>query len=234
MKTPVVLLPALLCRAGLFIHQIKALEDDYDFFVPENGTDSSVEDAAKRILKSVPECFILGGVSMGGYIAFEILRQAPERVKALVLMDTNARSDPPAAREKRLKMMDTAQKQGIEAVITPTLLDIIAPVHRDNDVIRHILAHMAETTGVERYLNEQKLIMNRPDSENLLSEIKCPVLVAGGERDTLSPPEAMDAVAAKIPNSAHVIIDNSGHLPPLENPAAVTASWRLFFEKNRI
>lgn len=234
MKTPVVLLPALLCQAGLFIHQIKALEDDYDFFVPENGTDANVADAAKRILKTVPEHFILGGISMGGYIAFEILRQAPERVKALVLMDTNARSDPPAAREKRTAMIENARKNGIEAVIPSALLDIIAPVHRDNDVIRHILTHMAETTGVERYVNEQELIMSRPDSENLLPEIKCPVLVIGGERDALSPPEAMDALAAKIQNSAHVIIENSGHLPPLENPAAVTATWRLFFEKNEI
>jgi len=234
MKTPVVLLPALLCQAGLFIHQIKALEDDYDFFVPENGTDANVSDAAKRILKTVPERFILGGVSMGGYIAFEILRQAPERVKALVLMDTNARSDPPAAREKRTKMMEVARKRGIASIISPALLDIIAPVHRDNDVIRHILTHMAETTGVERYINEQELIMNRPDSEDLLTKIKCPVLVMGGEKDTLSPPESMDAIAAKIPNSAHVIIENSGHLPPLENPAAVTTTWRLFFEKNGI
>ena len=232
MKTPVVLLPALLCDAGLFIHQIKALEDEYDFFVPENGTDANIGEAAERILKRMPDRFILGGISMGGYISFEILRRAPQRVAALILMDTNARSDPPAAREKRLKMIERAKHQGIDSVISPALLDIIAPVHRDNDMIRHILTHMARITGIERYINEQSLIMNRPDSSDLLPRIACPVLVMGGQRDTLSPPEAMDAIAAEIPNSAHVIIENSGHLPPLENPAAVTAAWRLFFEKN--
>lgn len=232
MKTSVVLLPALLCNAGLFIHQIKALESDYDFFVPENGTATSVRDAAERILNAMPERFILGGISMGGYISFEILRQAPERVAALILMDTNTRSDPPAAQEKRLKMIELVRSQGIESVISPALLDIIAPIHRDDDIIRHILTHMAQTTGIEHYINEQKLIMSRPDSDTLLPEIKCPVLVMGGALDTLSPPDALDAIAAKIPNSAHVIIENSGHLPPLENPAAVTATWRLFFKQN--
>ena len=129
-------------------------------------------------------------------------------------------------------MIERVQSLGIESVISPALLDIIAPIHRDNDVIRHILTHMAQTTGVKRYINEQKLIMSRPDSDTLLPEIKCPVLVMGGALDTLSPPDALDAIAAKIPNSAHVIIENSGHLPPLENPAAVTAIWRLFFKQN--
>ena len=234
MKTPVVLLPALLCNAGLFIHQIKALENEFDVFVTENGTDASLADAAGRILKQVPERFILGGISMGGYIAFEILRQAPERVAALILMDTNARSDPPAAQEKRRKAIETAETSGIEAVIPSALLNIIAPVHRDNETIRHILTQMAQKTGIKRYVNEQMLIMGRPDSTDLLKKITCPVLVMGGESDALSPPEAMDAIAAQIPHSAHVIIENSGHLPPLENPAAVTAVWRMFFRQNPV
>ncbi|MBR1778593.1 MAG: alpha/beta hydrolase [Alphaproteobacteria bacterium] len=230
MKTPVVLLPALLCNAGLFIHQIKALEETCDFFVPEPGKDTDVSAAARRILNQVPDRFILGGISMGGYIAFEIMRQAPECAAGLILMDTNARSDPPAAREKRRKMIETAQKEGIKSVISPALLDIIAPVNR-NDITTHILTHMAIAMGVEKYINEQTLIMNRPESTDLLPTLSCPVLVMGGELDVLSPPAAMDEIAAQIPNSAHVIIENSGHLPPIENPAAVTAAWRLFFKQ---
>ena len=127
-------------------------------------------------------------------------------------------------------MIKTAQTEGIGAVIAPALLDIILPKNRQNDVIRHILTHMAETIGVEKYVNQQTLIMTRPDSTDLLSKISCPTLIMGGAQDALSPTEALDKIAEKIPESMHVIIKNSGHLPPIESPAAVTAAWRLFFE----
>ncbi len=231
MKLPVVLLPALLCNAGLFIHQIKKFEDKVDFFVPDLGTDTTVGDTARRILKQAPKHFVLGGISMGGYVAFEILRQAPNRVMGLILMDTNAHQDPEIARNKRSKMIETAQKKGVEAVIESALLNIIAKKHRNNDVIRHVLTHMAKTTGVEKYVNEQKIIMSRPDSSDLLKNISCPVLVMGGEEDALSSPDDLDKMTAQIPTAIHAIIADSGHLPPLENPAAVNAAWNIFFEK---
>lgn len=231
MKTPVVFLPALLCNAGLFIHQIKTMESECDFYVPDLGLDENVSDAAARVLKRAPERFVLGGISMGGYVALEIMRQAPERVRGLILADTNAHADPEAAREKRLKAIETAREKGIEPLIKPTLLDIIAPEHRSNDVTRHILERMAELTGVDKYVNEQKTIMSRPDSTALIGKIDCPVLVVGGEKDALSPPDALDAMTRLIPRAAHVVIRNAAHLPPLENPAAFTAALRAFIEK---
>lgn len=231
MKTPVVFLPALLCNAGLFIHQIKTMESECDFYVPDLGLDENVSDAAARVLKRAPERFVLGGISMGGYVALEIMRQAPERVRGLILADTNAHADPEAAREKRLKAIETAREKGIEPLIKPTLLDIIAPEHRSNDVTRHILERMAELTGVDKYVNEQKTIMSRPDSTASIGKIDCPVLVVGGEKDALSPPDSLDAMTRLIPRAAHVVIRNAAHLPPLENPAAFTAALRAFIEK---
>lgn len=231
MKTPVVFLPALLCNAGLFIHQIKTMESECDFYVPDLGLDENVSDAAARVLKRAPERFVLGGISMGGYVALEIMRQAPERVRGLILADTNAHADPEAAREKRLKAIETVREKGIEPLIKPTLLDIIAPEHRSNDVTRHILERMAELTGVDKYVNEQKTIMSRPDSTASIGKIDCPVLVVGGEKDALSPPDALDAMTRLIPRAAHVVIRNAAHLPPLENPAAFTAALRAFIEK---
>lgn len=231
MKTPVVFLPALLCNAGLFIHQIKTMESECDFYVPDLGLDENVSDAAARVLKRAPERFVLGGISMGGYVALEIMRQASERVRGLILADTNAHADPEAAREKRLKAIETAREKGIEPLIKPTLLDIIAPEHRSNDVTRHILERMAELTGVDKYVNEQKTIMSRPDSTASIGKIDCPVLVVGGEKDALSPPDALDAMTRLIPRAAHVVIKNAAHLPPLENPAAFTAALRAFIEK---
>lgn len=231
MKTPVVFLPALLCNAGLFIHQIKTMESECDFYVPDLGLDENVSDAAARVLKRAPERFVLGGISMGGYVALEIMRQSPERVRGLILADTNAHADPEAARGKRLKAIETAREKGIEPLIKPTLLDIIAPEHRSNDVTRHILERMAELTGVDKYVNEQKTIMSRPDSTASIGKIDCPVLVVGGEKDALSPPDALDAMTRLIPRAAHVVIRNAAHLPPLENPAAFTAALRAFIEK---
>lgn len=231
MKLPVVLLPALLCNAGLFIHQIKALENEVDFFVPDLGTDTDIADTARRILSRIRGRFVLAGISMGGYVAFEILRQAPQRVAGLILMDTNAHADPEPARKKRSEMIETAQTQGIEAVMESALFGIISPEHRNNDITRHILEHMAQSTGVEKYVNEQKIIMSRPDSTELLKNIQCPVLVMGGQQDVLSTPESLDQMTAQIPTAVHAVIANSGHLPPLENPAAVTTAWRAFFKQ---
>ncbi len=233
MKTPVVLLPALLCNAGLFIYQIKTFEDQFDFFIPDLGNYTNVSEAANNILKKLPQHFILGGISMGGYVAFEMLKQAPQRIKGLILMDTNAHSDPPSLREKRKEMIEKAQNQGIKAVIDSSLLSIISEKKRKDDIIRHILVRMAETTGVQKYVNQQKTIMTRPDSTNLLNTIKCPVLVMGGKEDTLSTPESLDKMTEQIPTAIHAIITDSGHLPPLENPAAVSAAWRTFFNKLR-
>ncbi len=234
MKTPVVLLPALLCNAGLFIHQIKALESEADFFVPDLGLDTTVSATARRILNQIKGDFVLGGISMGGYVAFEILRQAPERVKGLILMDTNAHADPEPARQKRAEMVETARTGGIESVIEPSLFNVVAPQHRGNDLIRHVLEHMARATGVEKYANEQRVISTRPDSSELLGKIACPTLVLGGENDVLSPPESMDTITARIPTAIHAVIKNSGHLPPLENPAATNAALRVFLNRARI
>lgn len=128
-------------------------------------------------------------------------------------------------------MIETAQTQGIEAVMESALFGIISPDHRDNDIIRHILEHMARTTGVDKYVNEQKTIMSRPDSTELLKKIPCPALVMGGAQDALSPPESLDRMTAQIPTAVHAVIADSGHLPPLENPAAVTAAWRVFLSR---
>ena len=93
---------------------------------------------------------------------------------------------------------------------------------------------MARATGVEKYVNEQRVISTRPDSAELLEKIACPTLVLGGEDDLLSPPASMDAITARIPTAIHAVIKDSGHLPPLENPSATTAALRVFLNRARI
>lgn len=234
MKPPVVLLPALLCNAGLFIHQIKTLEEDFDFIVPDLGLEKEISSCAKRILTQLPSSFVLGGISMGGYVAFEILRQAPERVKGLILMDTNASEDTQEKKKKRLEMIELAKTNGIEPLIKPSLIDILAPCHQQNEMINHILVHMARATGVEKYINEQHLIMSRKSAFSLLDKMTCPTLVLTGDQDALSPIEEMEKLAKKIPYSLFAIIENAGHLPCLEKPSAINGVLKTFIKQIKI
>lgn len=227
-KASVVLLPGLLCNAGLFINQINAFKEQADFFVPDLGIDGNIRSAARRILSSAPETFALGGLSMGGYVALEIMRQAPERVSKLILMDTTASPDAPQKRESRLKGIEFARRNGLEALIKTALLDIVAPKHRSNEMLKTVLTHMAVSTGVEGYVNEQNIIMSRPDSRPDLPKITCPTLVFGGEEDALTPPESMKEIADAVPNALHVVVAGAGHLSPLESSSAVNALFKTF------
>lgn len=234
-KSPVVLLPALLCNAGLFIHQVKYLEDRTEFFIPDMSLDTDIQTTAKRILDQAPPQFALGGISMGGYVAFEILRQAPERVLTLALLDTTPLPDTETTRQKRLEMIEVAQTEGIGAIIEGALLNIVAPQHKDNPLIREVLTHMAHETGIQGYINEQRVIMSRPDSRSLLANIKCPTMVCVGQQDKTSTPEIMQEMANAIPGAIYTEIANSGHLSPIEAPMAITGAFDywLFRGKHR-
>lgn len=228
-KDRVVLLPALLCNAGLFLHQIKALQERFDFYVPDLSRDADIKSAARRILSTIPEGpFALAGISMGGYVAFELLRRAPERVSKLCLMDTNPLPETDASREKRKATMERARKEGLSAVVEACAVSVMTPEHAQDPLLRGMVEHMAETTGLQGFLNEQSVIMSRPDSRPLLSEIRCPATVLTGTRDALSTPAMMAETAKSIPNAVHVLIDDSGHFPPIENPAATLAMFKVW------
>ena len=187
-KKQVVLLPALLCNGDIFINQVHHLQNEAEFFIPSLGTDGTVRDLAARILTQAPKTFALGGISMGGYVAFEILRQAPERVSSLLLMDTTATADAPEKKESRLQMMQKARTNGIEAVVPDVLLSVVAPQYRTLPQLRRFMTFMAQSVGVDAFCNEEKIIMSRPDSTEILSKISCPVFVAGGTADAITPP----------------------------------------------
>lgn len=225
-KAPVLLLPALLCNDGIFINQIHSLQPVADFTVPDLGTADNIADLASDILKKAPEHFALGGISMGGYVAFEILRQAPERVLSLLLMDTNVTADSDEKKERRLKLIDLAHKNGIESVVPFVLSNVVAPEFRQLPQLQRFFTFMAQALGTTVFENEQKVIMSRQDSTELLSEIDCPTFVIGGQKDDITPPESMKNLAENIKEASYRTILNSGHLPPLENPNAVTTVMR--------
>jgi pimeloyl-ACP methyl ester carboxylesterase len=219
---PIVLVPGLTCSARLYADQIPALWRFGPVTVADHTRDDSMAAIARRILAAAPPRFALAGLSMGGYIAFEIMRQAPERVAKLALLDTGARSEAPEQTERRKAVIALA-KSGRYAEVADIAFPIYVHRNRHHDMALKRLVHaMAEETGVEAFLRQQQAIMGRPDSRPGLRAIKCATLVLVGNDDEATPPELSREIAAGIPGSRLVMIADCGHLSTLEQPERVT------------
>lgn len=219
---PIVLIPGLICTARLYTDQIPALWQFGPVMVADHRRDDSMAAIAARILAGAPRRFALAGLSMGGYIAFEIMRQAPGRVVKLALLDTGARADTPEQTERRRVLMASA-KSGRYAEIPELAFPLY--VHRDrrgDEALKRIVREMAEATGADAYLRQQQAILSRPDSRTGLAAIACPTLVLVGEGDEATPPELAREIAAGIAGSRLLLIPGSGHLSTLERPESVT------------
>ena len=186
-----------------------------------SGSDS-IAGLAAHVLATAPARFALIGLSMGGYVAFEILRRAPERVTRLALLDTQARADTDEAKARRRGLMELAQKGEFKGV-TPRLLPLF--VHLDalgDPQIVATVQGMAESTGKDGFLRQQTAIMHRPDSRPGLRAIACPTLILAGREDQLTPVALQLEMAQLIPDATLVLLPRCGHLAPLERPEPVT------------
>jgi pimeloyl-ACP methyl ester carboxylesterase len=176
---------------------------------------------AAHILATAPPRFALVGLSMGGYIAFAIAREAPERVARLALLDTSARPDTAEQSERRRGMIALAEGGRFSE-----LPDLLFPVfvHRNrqgDEALRAIVRTMAEETGPQAFVRQQRAIMTRPDCRPLLSSVRCPTLVLVGDGDELTPPALSEEIAAGIASAQLVRVPDCGHLSTLERPEAV-------------
>jgi len=219
---PIVLVPGLNCSARLYAEQIPVLWRFGPVTVADHTRDDSMTAIARRILAAAPPRFALAGLSMGGYIAFEIMRQAPQRVAKLALLDTWARAETPQQTKERLPRIELA-KRGRMAEAA----DIQFPqlVHRDrlgDEAVKRLVRTMAEETGAAAFLRQQHAIMTRPDSRPGLAAISCPTLVLVGDSDALTTPASAREIAAGIAGSRLVVIPQCGHLSTIERPEAVT------------
>lgn len=215
---PIVLVPGLFCSARLFAPQVPALWQFGPVTIADHTRDDTISAIAARILAAAPPRFALAGLSMGGYISLEIMRQAPERVAKLALLDTSARPDTPeqtASREKQIGWAAAGKLAMVLEMVTPSL------IYKDESV-RHILRQMADEVGVEAFIRQQRAIIGRADSQPLLPSIRCPTLVAVGEQDRLIPPDRSKEIAAGIPGARYVSVPECGHLSTLEQPMALT------------
>jgi len=224
-RTPLLFLPGLLCDARLWRDQAEALSDIAAVTIADNRRDDSIAAMAARAVAQMPPRFAVAGLSMGGYVAFEIMRLAPERVMRLALLDTTASPDSPErARQRRLAMQSAAVGRFV-GVTRQLLPQLVHPSHVDGPVGAAVRA-MTERVGAEAYRRQQKAILARADFRPLLASVKTPTLVIVGAQDVMTPPAEARLIQEGIAGSRLAIVPDCGHLPPMEKPAEVTSLLR--------
>lgn len=228
---PLVLVPGLLCDAQLWQPQAESLADIADIWIADHTRSDSMAGVARDVLAGAPfERFALAGLSMGGYIALEIMRQAPRRVIRLALLDTAATAEQREQTQRRMELIALAERGEFPRVTEILLPLLLHPARLAETALTEVAKSMAKNVGREAYLRQQRAIMSRADSLGLLATIACPTLVLCGRQDALTPLARHQEIAAGIKGVRLEVIEDCGHLSTLEKPAEVNAALRRWLE----
>lgn len=219
---PIVFIPGLMCTARIYQHQAEALGQRHPVLLANHWSHGSMAEIAASILDAAPEDFAVAGTSMGGYVAFEILRQAPERVKQLILMSTSAKPDTPERSTDRRKQVEAARKHGLRAGTAALYPKLVQPARHEDLHLLNIFHEMAEQLGVEAFANQIEAIIGRADARPLLGEIKVPTLVIAGKDDTLITPDNSEEIAGGIKGARLELVELCGHMGMIERPETYT------------
>jgi pimeloyl-ACP methyl ester carboxylesterase len=226
-KCPLVLIPGLLCDAQLWQPQSQRLADGADIWFADHTRSDTMAGVARDVLADAPFAnFALAGLSMGGYVALEIVRQAPQRVARLALLDTAAGGELPEQSQKRLGFIALAARGEFPAVTEALLPLLLHPSRLAEPALSGVVKSMARNIGKEAFVRQQHAIMSRADSLDLLAIINCPALVLCGRQDALTPLARHEEMAAGIRGARLEVIEDCGHLSTLEKPAEVNAALR--------
>ena len=223
-RIPFLLVPGLNCTAEIFGQLVPALWPSGPVTIADHTVGGSIAEIAANILRDAPSRFGLLGFSLGGYIAFEILRQAPERVAKLCLLDTSARPDAPEATQKRRLGIERARGGDFVGVLREGFLTAVNDSNLGRDDLSAMLVRMGTTNGVETFVRQQKAIIVRQDSRPDLAGIKVPTLVIVGESDQTTVPAAAREMADGIAGARLVVIPKAGHMALVEHPELVNAT----------
>ena len=226
MKPTLVLVPGLLCDSLVWKHQLAAFADTHELLVPELSNHTSLEAMASAVLAAAPSQFALAGHSLGGRIALEVVRQAPERVTHLALMDTGVGPPSPHERESRLELVVLGETSGLAAVAERWLPPMLHPARRQEPAFTAPLEAMVTGRSAASFRRQQEALLARPDARPVLGKVRCPTLVLTGREDEWSPPSQHEAIAAAIAGAQLVIVPEAGHFAPLEQPEPVTQALR--------
>jgi pimeloyl-ACP methyl ester carboxylesterase len=227
---PIVLAPGLLCSARLYAPQVMALWSHGSVTVADHRREDDIKAVAAHILRDAPPRFALIGLSYGGYLAFEIMRQAADRVVKLALLDTSARPDTPEQTAARYAFITMAEEGRLSDVVDTLYPRFVHKDRRGEKALRDVVDVMVAETGPEAFVRQEKAIISRPDSRPMLANIKCPTLVLVGDADELTPPDIAREIAGSIAGAKLVVVPECGHLATLERPEAVNAALAAWLE----
>ena len=228
--TPLVLIPGMMCDARMWGNLPVALLPRAVVHALPIGADS-VKALATNILKDLPTRFALAGLSMGGIIAMEVLRQAPERVTNLALLDTNPLAESTAMQARRLAQIAKVEAVGLAELVRKEMKpNYLKPGTGKPDILE-LCMDMAMTLGPEVFISQSRALSSRRDQQATLESFKGPALIMMGEHDQLCPRPRHDLMHHLMPQSRLVIIEGAAHLPTLEQPAQTTAALHRWLEE---
>jgi pimeloyl-ACP methyl ester carboxylesterase len=230
---PVVFVPGMMLDGGMYAAQIAALADLHPTSVADITRSNSVEQLARDALAAAPERFALIGLSMGGIVALEMLRQAPHRVTHLALLDTTANADRPERGPMRLEQMAAVERGELAQVLASSMKPLyLAQCNRRNAPLLEKILRMGLALGAPVFQRQSIALKTRRDNRDLLPSIDCPTLVLCGREDQLCPLEIHVEMAAAMPRADLVVLAESGHLPTMERPEAVAAALQQLLRRH--
>jgi len=228
--TPLVLIPGMMCDARLFMPQIAAFSGSRDLHLATITDHDRVEALAGAVLANAPPRFALCGLSMGGIVAMEILRQASDRVDRIALLDTNPLAESEAVKVRRLPQMQAVQEGRLVSVMRDEMKPNYLTDGPGRQQVLDVCMDMALGLGPHVFLRQSRALMDRPDQSETLRGADLPALVLCGRDDVLCPVERHELMAELIPGARLEIIENAGHLPVLEQPEATNAALIRWLE----
>lgn len=224
----VVLITGQLLTREVWAPQVEGLRDRHALIFADHSRDDSIAGMAERLLAAAPERFDLVAQAMGGFVAFEVMRRAPERVRSLALLSTLAPNDGPAQTERRQGYIRLVEEGRFEAVVEERIPILVHPARREDEPLLSIVRRMATETGAETFLTQQRAIMARADSRPTLSAIDCPTLVIWGRQDGITTLAHQEEIVGAIAGARFEIVEDCGHLTTLEKPqtmARLLGAW---------
>lgn len=229
--TPLVFLPGMMCDERLFAHQIDALARDRDVMTLPIHASNAMGEIAADVLDNAPDRFALAGLSMGGIVAMEVIRQAADRVAGVALLDTNPKAEQPNVAAARKPPMERVRQGKLLAVMRDEMKPNYLSDGPNRDQILDLCMDMALPLGEEAFENQSLALMNRPDQQETLRSYKGPTLILCGEDDALCPVHRHTLMHELMPHSTLTILPNAGHLPSLEQPDATTAALQAWLKE---
>jgi pimeloyl-ACP methyl ester carboxylesterase len=223
-EEPVVFIPGLNCTAALYASQMEVLGEGHALMIADHRSDDSMAAIAARLLAVAPPRFALCGLSMGGYVAFEVMKAAPERVTRLALLDSRASGDTPEDAERRRTLVRFAEEGRFGDIHGVLWQRLVHPDRLGDKALESTVKGMMTQTGAAAFIRQQTAVIGRDDYRGLLARIRVPTLVLVGEQDVITPLSHAQDMAGRISGSQLTVVPDCGHLSSLERPDVVTSA----------